>query len=183
MRFIFMRMTAIVGVAVLALTACGNDSDDSGGVASISGNAGDSDSDSANSEQEALEWARCMRDEGVDIPDPDVDKDGNVRLGEVRVGPGSDIKPEEFEAAQKVCGNPPGRELSNEDQGEMQDAVLEMVQCLRDKGFDMPDPKFEDGGVRMGGKDLPFDPEDPEFEKAQQECQEKAFAGTEMEDR
>jgi hypothetical protein len=181
---IIMRMTAIVGVAMLALAACGEDSDDSGGVASISGDPGDSEGDSATSEEEALEWARCMRDEGVDVPDPEVDEDGNVRMGRLQVGGGGGIDIDAFQAATEVCGEPPGREMSREDESEMQDAMLEMVQCLRDKGYDMPDPQFEEGGgVRMGGEDLNFDPEDPEFQEAQQECQEKAFAGTNLEDR
>jgi hypothetical protein len=178
MRTRLVRLTAIVGIAMLALTACGSDSDDTGDVASISGDTGDSDADSADTEQEALEWAQCMRDEGVDIPDPETDEDGNLRMGRVQVGPGG-IDPEDFEAAREVCGEPPGREMSAGDQSEMQDAALEFAQCMRDKGYDWPDPEFnEDGGMmfKRGPGDGQIDMEDPEVQADMNECQE-AFDG------
>ena len=175
MRIQLMRMTATIGIALLALTACGSGSDDGGGVASISGDSGSDSNSSDDKEQDALDWARCMRDEGVDIPDPETDENGNARLGGIEVGPGSDITPEEFEAAQKKCGEPPGMELSQEDESAMQDAALEFAQCMRDKGYDMPDPDVSNGGMRIqGGGDL--DPNDPQVQKDMNECQE-AFEG------
>ncbi|HEU0288914.1 MAG TPA: hypothetical protein VFR22_17825 [Nocardioidaceae bacterium] len=66
-------------------------------------------------------------------------------------------------------------ELSQEDESAMQDAALEFAQCMRDKGYDMPDPDVSNGGMRIqGGGDL--DPNDPQVQKDMNECQE-AFEG------
>jgi hypothetical protein len=174
MRFTLMRMTATIGLVLVAMTACGDSGSDDGGVASLSGD-GASGADSEDAEQEALDWARCMRDEGVDIPDPETDEDGNIQRGRIQVGPGSDIQPEEFEAAQEVCGEPPGSEMSPQDEAAMQDAALEFAQCMRDKGYDMPDPDVSNGGMRIQG-DSGIDMNDPQVQEDMNECQE-AFAG------
>ena len=81
-----MRRTATIGIALLALTACGSGSDDGGGVASISGDSGSDSNSSDDKEQDALDWARCMRDEGVDIPDPETDENGTPGLAGSRSG-------------------------------------------------------------------------------------------------
>jgi hypothetical protein len=50
-------------------------------------------------EESMLKFARCMREHGVDVPDP---KPGEgIRIG----GPGSKIDPEDpsFQKAQKAC--------------------------------------------------------------------------------
>lgn len=182
MRIKLLLISTAFGLTLMSLTACGSgsDSDDGGGVASLSEDSGsDSDADSGDSEEEALQWARCMRDEGVDIPDPETDADGSVRLGRVEVGPGGDIDPEAFQAAIDKCGEPPGREMSEQDQSKMQDAALEFAKCMRDKGYDFPDPTFDEHGGMMfqrqeGGGEL--DPNDPQVQKDMNECQE-AFEG------
>jgi hypothetical protein len=42
--------------------------------------------------------AKCMREHGVDMPDPDPTGKGGMRIG----GPGDD--PKKFEEAAKACG-------------------------------------------------------------------------------
>jgi hypothetical protein len=173
MRITLMRTTATIGLVLLALTACGDSESGSDGVASLSDDGG-SGADSEDVEQEALDWARCMRDEGVDIPDPETDEDGHLRMGRVQVGPGG-IDPEAFQQATEVCGEPPGREMSPEDEAAMQDAALEFAECMRDKGYDMPDPDVSNGGMRIeGGGNL--DPNDPQVQEDMNDCQE-AFSG------
>ncbi len=46
-----------------------------------------------------LEYARCMRDEGVDMPDPDFSQGGGF------IGMGGDVDPDDpdFRAADEVC--------------------------------------------------------------------------------
>ena len=61
----------------------------------------------------------------------------------------------------------------------MQDAALEFAQCMRDKGYDFPDPTFnEDGGMmfQRGAGDDELDPNDPQVQADMNECQE-AFEG------
>lgn len=166
--------TAITGLAaaLVLLTACGGDDDDSGGVASVSESdsesAGDS-SDDAVTEEEALAYAQCMRDEGIDIPDPTVDEDGEVHweLAEGRV-PG-EMDPEAMEQAMEVCGQPPGVDREGQlNEEATQDAMLEYAQCMRDNGYeDFPDPQLGDNQAS------PFpeiDRESPEFEQANEAC-------------
>lgn len=163
----------VAAAALLGLTACGGDDDD-GGVASASESdtatdaAGD-DADDTVTEDEALAYAQCMRDNGVDIPDPTVDENGEVQwdLDEGRT-PGA-MDPEVMEQASEVCGQPPGIDqeagLNDED---TVDAMLEYAQCMRDNGYeDFPDPQVGDNQA------APFpdiDRETPEFEQAHEAC-------------
>ena len=44
----------------------------------------------------------------------------------------------------------PDMELSPEEQAEMQDRLVAMAECMRERGHDMPDPQVDgDGGVRI----------------------------------
>ena len=65
------------------------------------------------------------------------------------------------------------------DQTEREDALLEYAVCMRDNGYDMPDPNFDftpgQGGGGGGTFTGPFgeiDPDDPAFVTAQQACEE-----------
>jgi len=174
-----MTTLAMLALAVL-LAACGSDGDgaDAGSddVASASDdetNEQDASDDEADAEQELLDWVECMRDEGVDIPDPTRDADGNLVINGdgFSIGGGGDgpttndaddaddadgdgdepsISPEQIEAAEEVCGQPPGLgpgDISDEDLQAMQEDALEFAQCMRDEGIeDFPDPDFSDMG-------------------------------------
>lgn len=68
----------------------------------------------AQARQNALKFARCMRDHGIDIPDPQANNGGLVirRSGPGSPGDGGNVNPDDakFQAAQKACqsllGNP-----------------------------------------------------------------------------
>jgi hypothetical protein len=151
--------------------------DDSGG----SGASGDVSDEEA--EQAMLDFAQCMRDHGIDMPDPDTSGRGG---GQVFIGPGGEggntQDMDEFQEADEACrpliegviGEP--REMTPEEQAEMQDQMLAMAQCMRDHGIDMPDPEFDQGGnggvVEQGLGDV--DPTSDEFQDAQEECAEEA---------
>ncbi|HYJ73815.1 MAG TPA: hypothetical protein VE265_15225, partial [Actinomycetota bacterium] len=80
---------AVLGLG-LALAACGG-SPDGDRVASLSGDGatgttnGTAKTPSKDPQQAALDFARCMREHGVDMPDPEVDEQGRIR---VRIGGG-----------------------------------------------------------------------------------------------
>jgi hypothetical protein len=184
-------VTLVRGLRTLALatlllaTACGGGEAPDDGVASLEEGGGTASeaagTEAARSDEEQmLEWAQCMRDEGVDIPDPEVDAEGNMQLqvlaGGSGGGDGRRIAPEDIEAAQEVCGEPPMiSNLSPERRAEFEDAALEFAQCMRDRGHDVPDPDFSggEGRVRFGGRNI--DPDDPEMQADAQECQEESF--------
>jgi hypothetical protein len=108
-----------------------------------------------------------MREHGVDMEDPGAG--GELRL-EIR--PGNRKK---VEAAQKACegllenARP---KLSEEQQAEMQEAMLAFAKCMRQHGIDMPDPKFGEDGMmsqQVGKGDV--NPDDPRFKEAAKACE------------
>ena len=123
------------------------------GTADVTGTTAPSDPAEA-----ALQFAKCMREHGIDMPDPVVQKaDGS---GETQVaiqvggeGPGvNKIDPKEMEAANKDCQHLMAdaggtfNKPSAEDQAKMQEQTLAFAKCMREHGIDMPDPQFSDEG-------------------------------------
>lgn len=151
-----------------------DDADDEGG-------GGDSNIDDAEIEDAMLEYAQCMRDNGVDMPDPEFDENGGVsmRAADPDTGEGPDP---EFEAADEAC-RPimedvlPDMEIDPKEQAEMQDQLVAVAECMRERGHDMPDPEVStDGGVtmRVGGPDGGDGRPDEEFEQDLSECHDEA---------
>jgi hypothetical protein len=192
-------MTRHFAVAVFAfavlIAACGGNASSSDGVATLessdsatttSDGASNADTGTVDQEQAMLDFAACMRENGVDIEDPTVDSDGNVRFGGFRgaAEPG-DVDRDALRAAMESCsenieGLALGRGGGDFDPTELQDTMLEYASCMRDNGYDMPDPDFTsfgpgsadgDGEVR-GGPFGAIDPEDPDFVAAQEACQD-----------
>lgn len=203
------RATALVTVLVLTLAACGGgDGDEAVSAAPVvaepqedqavstdaapepaAAAAGDTDTaDSATpstatdatDEERAIEFAQCMRANGIDLPDPVINADGSIDLGG-NVTPGSiDPTSDAFSDAIAVCGSIvagasflPG---ANVDEAQQQANLLTFAACLRDLGYDVVDPVLSDiqaGGpgalARAFGEN--FDPTDPANADAVQECQ------------
>jgi hypothetical protein len=150
--------TAATGAA-LALAACGGG--DGGGTAD----------DRERMEQAALKHAQCLREHGLDVPDP---KPGGGGL--VQIGPGEGGEPQKqrraMEACEKHLRDVPPPKLSDEQKAEMRDAALAHARCMREHGIDFPDPKFGADGsitVRIGPGGV--DPDDPKLREAERECQ------------
>jgi len=92
-----------------------------------------------------LEMAQCMRDKGIDVSDPDAN--GNIQF------PETDAAYAAAEECQQIVGPAPGTEdLSNP---ETQQDLVQAAQCLRDAGYDVPDPEA-DKGLQLNG-DIPQD--------------------------
>lgn len=158
-----------IAVFALAFAACG-------------GSSGASDSGEVTEEQ-ALEYAECMRDNGVpDFPDPTVDDDGNVQIfgGGGGGQPSFDFQSQGFQDATEACRDLiPEQTFSRGDQSEFQDQLLELTECLRDQGLTVDDPDFSSGGGFGGGGGGLFgdlDQDDPKVQAALEECQ-GAFGG------
>jgi hypothetical protein len=141
----------ILSTAVLG--ACGGGGSGSPEVASLGTEVGDDATDSTtptsvDREEAMLAYAECMRDNGVDMPDPQISSDGGVSIG-INADDAPDA--ETFEAAEKECGplmeEAMGEiEIDPEQQAEMEARMLEYAQCMRDHGIDMPDPQFDGTG-------------------------------------
>jgi hypothetical protein len=166
-----MRSAARTGGIALLLTLCAV-------ALGACGGGGDDDDASAseNSREEAgLRFAECMREHGIDVPDPQ--PGGEIQIG----GPGSaDIPPpsdpafqDAFEACEDELGEAGPADLSAEERQELEDAALEFAQCMREHGIDMPDPQV--GSGPGGGFGMIFeegaDPDSPAFQEASQACE------------
>ena len=158
------------GAAALALAACGDD-----------GAAGrdDSGSPADRAQQGALKFARCMRENGVDIPDPEVGGNGLVKVGP---GPGQGPDPEspKTRRALEVCGKhlqqAGGEAPDDAMSAKHRDAFVAYARCMRAEGIDMPDPGAGGGMVfKVGDPDAP-NPESPAFKAAHQACEEHLAA-------
>lgn len=111
-------------------------SNSSGTGGSGGGGGGGADADNA------LKMRKCLRENGVDAPDP---KPGEDPRG-MTLGMGADQ--EVVKKAMEKCGMKgpgSGGEISQADK----DKALKQAKCMRDNGFDMPDPEFN-GNARTG---------------------------------
>jgi hypothetical protein len=194
---------ALLAVSLaLPLAACGGGGggDASDDVASLGGDAttttsgggggrGGGPGQNPEFEDAMLEFARCMRDHGIDFPDPQANGDGMIVVGGGVGGPGgqrpSEADMERMEDAQEAC-QPILDEVQSqmpqpdpEQLEEMRENALEFAQCMREHGVDMPDPVFDDSGaigIQIGPSDdgpstgPAFDPNDEDFQAAQEAC-------------
>jgi hypothetical protein len=170
-------LAVLVGVLALApaVAACGG-GDQNDGVASLSGANKATTTTSAplskqDAQQAALAFARCMRQQGIDMPDPQMS--GNRITQEFKAGPGSKGPDDpKFKAAQQACnkylpngGQPP------KPNPQQQQQMLALARCMRQHGINMPDPDPNGGAIVIGPK-TGVNPDDPKFKAAQQACQQ-----------
>jgi hypothetical protein len=170
-------------VAVLAVAACGGESG-SPEVASLGGGSTQDETtttgaSSDDPQEVVLEYTKCMRAEGIDLPDPDFSN--GPRSGfRIQLGPGG-VDPDDpkFRAARETCEPILAtlrQQFDPERQEEFQEAALAFAKCMREHGIDIPDPDFSGGqpGGR-GGAVGPFggagiDRDDPKFRTAMEAC-------------
>jgi hypothetical protein len=142
---------AVLGISLALLaTACGSGKSASAEVASLGTTTGTSpDTTSPVDTQDALlQYAACMRENGIDMADPTFDADGNPSGG--GFGPGSGIDPQstEFQTAQTACGDLldgaqfGGRGRNGIDREAIQNSLTDFTACLRDEGLDVDDITF-----------------------------------------
>ncbi|WP_336707825.1 hypothetical protein [Oerskovia sp. USHLN155] len=162
----------VVALLTVTLSACAPD--DAPDVASAGGGKGETgqtedeksfdDMTDAERDDMARQFASCMRDNGVDMPDPDSDGGLSVTSGTVEAG-----SMDEMDAAFDACREfmPNGGEpvkMTPEDL----EAQRAFAKCMRDHGMDMPDPDPNGGMTAAGsvGDDMEA------FEAALEACNE-----------
>ncbi|WP_424215288.1 hypothetical protein ACN20G_26270 [Streptomyces sp. BI20] len=136
-------------------------SGDSSASSGTSGNGSGSGSGSGADADKALKIRKCLRDQGLDAPDP---KAGEDPRG-MTMGGGGD--PEKTAAALKKCGvTPPGSgpEVSQA----QKDKALKQAKCMREHGFDVADPTFN--GNAMTGLAVPEGADADAFVKQLNKC-------------
>ena len=172
-------LISIVAFALLVAACSGSDNQ---GVASLEGTGTtvsdvSADEASAGDEETLLEFAACMRDNGIeDFEDPTIGSDGTPEFN-LRGG-GSEGDRDVTRAAFEACQNHLEGLAFGPDSvnvTELQDTLVEFAACMRDNGYDMPDPDLSsfgsrgDGGGGIFGGEL--DPTDPDFISAMGECE------------
>jgi len=180
------RILISIAAFALLVAACGGTESD--GVASLEVTdttiALDPATNAAVSDEDALlEFSACIRENGIeDFEDPTMSADGVPEFS-LRSVEGDHTR-EEMQAAFEACQDHleglafgPG----SIDLTEVEDTLVEFSACMRDNGYDMPDPDLSnfggggggggggEGGGIFGGS---LDPNDPDFISAMSECEE-----------
>lgn len=145
------------------LTACsGGGGASGGGRPSSAGNsAGGSPAD----------FARCMREHGVTMPDPDPNS------GDVNVSPPSGVPEAQWNAAEGACRQylPGGGVPQTPDATELA-GLRAYAACMREHGVEMTDPDPNTGRSEYGGRLADADKgeiqNDPVWQAAQAACED-----------
>ncbi|PZG00807.1 hypothetical protein [Micromonospora endophytica] len=156
-----------------ALAGCAGQ-DDSGTQVATAGGGGAAASASASGstggseEEQRLEFARCMRENGVDMPDPGGDGGSRFQFN-------GDVDRSKLQAAMEKCrelmpngGQPPQLDAQQLEQ------MRAMAKCMRENGVaDFPDPAA-DGRIQIDRDAFRFDMDDPTFQAAMEKCRQYA---------
>lgn len=162
-------LAAVPLALVLALAGCNSDEGGGADVASVTGGGASSTPSvkpSTNGHEMALKFAQCMRENGVNMADPEPGKGIMMKFDQ-------STNRETVDKAMEACkefrpaggtGAGPG--------GQNGEALLKFAQCMRDNGVPaFPDPSGN--GLRI----TPEIGEDPDFPAAQQKCGKEFLPG------
>jgi hypothetical protein len=165
-------LAVVVGALALALgvAACSG-GDNTSGVASLGGADQPTSTTHAGASGDltraALAYGRCMRQHGVNMPDPQIDGDRIVQRP-----PEREVKTPKFRAARQACrtylppsGGPPPSPPSAQERQQ----ALAFARCMRQHGINLPDPQFTAKGIRQRPP-TGMDRDDPRFGAAEQAC-------------
>jgi hypothetical protein len=175
-------VVALLAVLVGLVAGCGRGTH-APGVATAGGGKGASPKPtaSADPEQQRREFSQCMREHGIDLPDPDPNG-GPVTIGK-SAGPHDDADAAKMDAAIKACQQyMPTGNLSKPDPEQLEQA-RQYAKCMRDHGVDMPDPDPNGGGgfgIHKGTGGGQIDPDEAKFKAATEACKDKLPKGGQM---
>ncbi|MEV4429519.1 hypothetical protein ACN9M0_39220 [Streptomyces sp. R-07] len=128
------------------------------------GNDGSVNEEGKKADQ-AFEHRKCLREHGLDVPEP---KPGENGVG-LTIG-GDGMSKEKMEKAFKACASKAGGAgFGKEPTQADKDKALAYAKCMRENGFNMPDPKF-DGGAQQA-MPIPQGAQKEKFEKAAKACE------------
>jgi hypothetical protein len=168
-RAVFSCLSA--ALAATALAACGSSS--SSGGAALAGNPG-----SASNYQTRLNFAKCMRSHGVNVPDPSANGGppaGATGGGGFGGGGFRALRSDpNFQSASKACakyrvggfGN-----ISSAQRAQFQQAAVKFAECMRSHNVNIPDPSSNGaGGFGIFRNISPTERQSPQFKTAIQAC-------------
>ena len=146
--------------ATLFLVACGAEEDPS--------KPASTQTQEAKNRKAMLDLARCMRENGVDMPDPEFN--GGRVTQRMKGG-----NPDKMRAAEKACEKYRSQikapEMSASEKEEFKKAALANARCMREHGIEFPDPVFDPNGGARVKIDKRLNPEGAKFQAAQKACE------------
>ncbi|RSM62154.1 hypothetical protein DMH04_52945 [Kibdelosporangium aridum] len=167
-----MRRIITAITLLLLLGACSSEGNSNQGIASAGGNSSGAPptttTQAGSTDEQMQKFAKCMRDNGIDVPDPDPNGGGgdwdNSKI---------DRNSPAFQKAMDACKQflPGGGDLSKLDP-KLIDQLRALTQCLRDNGVDVPDPDPNSPNLGLGTLQG-IDRNSPAFKKAMEACQDK----------
>jgi hypothetical protein len=140
------------------MTACG-------------GSASTAASTTAKQEEQAVRFARCLREHGINVSTTD------GPTGAIKV---TGTNPQAMEAAQNACKRyrPTAKEpnASPAERAARLEAALRFARCMRSHGVNIPDPTTSGRGINIKAQGGPGNaggpnPASPTFQAAQNACQ------------
>jgi len=163
-----MTLTALA-FTVTGLAACGGGSSAGPSIASVAGVASPSAGASAAATSDGLKFAACMRENGIDMPDPDPSSAGGG--GGLRSLSGS-ADQTKLNAALKKCQQyrPTGGQGGALADPANQKQLEALAKCFRGHGVDVPDPDPATG-FRGLTTQLQTLQRDPDWNSAMTACQ------------
>lgn len=171
------RPALLAGLFAL-VTACGSGGGNGeDGVASVSDDNAPTSAENepkGSDEDKMRAYAKCMREHGVDMPDPEPGAGGGMNMS-VEAGE-KDKVDKANEACKKLL---PNGGVPPKPSAEDLDRMREQAQCLRDHGIDVEDPTMDDPGLQLN--DRSGDSE--KVNKALEECSGGKGGATVHEDR
>ncbi|MGP3974515.1 hypothetical protein ACTWQF_11010 [Streptomyces sp. 8N114] len=170
---------AAVLLAGALLTGCGGDSSGSDDAAKdgSSGKAAGEDGARGGAGKQfdkALEYAQCMRDNGVkDFPDPK-QEGGGVRIG----GAGVDRDSAAFKEAEQACRDKAPQMDGGGGKPLDSAKVAAWAKCMRENGLDdFPDPAINGSAMQIDLAGTGIEPGGKAFQDAQKACRGKYPGG------
>ena len=170
------RIAALAVVTAVMLAACGGGGATSPTMPSLTDTSVPGEQTTTtvevDPEEAMLEYTACMREHGVDMPDPSSSEGGGFIIES------DETSFETVEEAEKECSPILGAafgdfELTPEEEAEMRDRELAFAQCMRDEGIDWPDPGPDGVSVIEFGTDDDVDPDT--MNAAMETCSEDMF--------
>ncbi|MFB4281284.1 hypothetical protein ACBJ59_38755 [Nonomuraea sp. MTCD27] len=167
-----MTRTLITTMLLAAALTAGCGGEPAGtGVASIATGsaqptAGATPTGTTDPQEQGRRWAKCMREHGVPVEDPDPNGGGGLNALVQQADKGK------VQDAVKAC-----RELAPfKDRGELKPEDIEQLRqfakCMRENGVNMPDPN-PDGTFGGDGAAGGIKRDSPKFQKAFEVCRDK----------
>lgn len=143
----------LAATLLLAAAGCGSDGDDD-----------KPESAAASAQGTALKYAKCMRENGIDMPDPAGPDGATIALALPDAADGMEQMNRAIEACKSF--QPKAPQMTPEQRQAATDKALELAKCMRKHGVDMPDPTTDGASASMPGVSA----DDPTFEAAAKAC-------------